>query len=59
VIFIFYARQQVGAAVGLRHRSEFFNFFNHTQFNNPNGNFNNSLFGYVSSARDPRIGQIA
>jgi hypothetical protein len=35
-----------------------FNVFNHGQFNNPSGNFNNSVaggFGYVTSARDPRI----
>jgi hypothetical protein len=42
-------------------RAEFFNVFNHTQFNNPDGNF--SIFGdsmgVVTSARDPRIGQIS
>ncbi len=43
----------------LQFRAEFFNFFNHAQFNNPNGNFNSSLFGYVTSARDPRIGQMS
>jgi hypothetical protein len=36
---------------------EFFNLFNHAQFNNPVGNFSNSQFGLVNSARDPRIGQ--
>jgi hypothetical protein len=40
-------------------RAEFFNFFNHAQFNNPNGNFSSSLFGYVTGARDPRIGQMS
>jgi hypothetical protein len=40
-------------------RLEFFNIFNHTQFNNPNGNFSASNFGVVTSARDPRIGQIS
>jgi hypothetical protein len=39
-------------------RAEFFNIFNHASFNNPNGNFSSSRFGTVSSARDPRIGQI-
>jgi hypothetical protein len=39
-------------------RAEFFNLFNHAQFNNPNGNFANSDFGRVTSARDPRIGQV-
>jgi Carboxypeptidase regulatory-like domain len=40
-------------------RAEFFNIFNHTQFNNPNGDFDSSTFGVVTSARDPRIGQLS
>jgi hypothetical protein len=40
-------------------RLKFFNLFNHAQFNNPNGNFASSQFGYVTSARDPRIGQMS
>ena len=40
-------------------RGEFFNIFNHAQFNNPNGNYTSSLFGIVTSARDPRIGQVS
>ncbi len=40
-------------------RGEFFNIFNHTQFNNPNGNFHSSLFGVVTSANAPRIGQVS
>ena len=43
----------------LQFRTEFFNFFNHAQFNNPNGNFAGSLFGYVNSAWDPHIGQMS
>lgn len=46
----------------LQFRAEAFNVFNHAQFNNPSGNFNNTGvggFGYVTSARDPRIMQIA
>jgi hypothetical protein len=39
-------------------RAEFFNVFNHAQFNNPDGNFTASDFGRVTSARDPRIGQL-
>jgi hypothetical protein len=37
----------------------FFSFFNQAQFNNPTGNFSSSHFGYVTSARDPRIGQMS
>jgi hypothetical protein len=41
-------------------RAEFFNVFNHTQFNNPNGdNHETDTFGRVFSARDPRIGQLS
>ena len=40
-------------------RGEFFNIFNHTQFNNPHGNISSSNFGVVTSARDPRIGQVS
>jgi hypothetical protein len=40
-------------------RFEFFNIFNHAQFNNPGGNITGSSFGIVTSARDPRIGQVS
>ncbi len=40
-------------------RVEFFNVFNHTQFNNPNGNVASRSFGRVSSAHPARIGQVA
>jgi hypothetical protein len=40
-------------------RGEFFNVFNHAQFNNPGGNIDSSSFGIVTSARPPRIGQVS
>ena len=40
-------------------RFEYFNIFNHAQFNNPGGNISDSSFGVVSSTRDPRIGQFS
>jgi hypothetical protein len=41
-------------------RIEFFNIFNHTQFENPGGNISDpSSFGIISNARDPRIGQVS
>jgi hypothetical protein len=40
-------------------RAEFFDVFNHAQFNNPVGDFASSSFGQVTSARSPRIGQLA
>jgi hypothetical protein len=39
-------------------RAEYFNVFNHAQFNNPDGDFNGQM-GVVNSARQPRIGQIS
>ena len=46
-------------SMSLQFRGEFFNLFNHAQFNNPDGEFVDSTFGTVLSARDPRIGQVA
>ncbi|MGA2074899.1 MAG: TonB-dependent receptor [Terriglobia bacterium] len=43
----------------LEFRAEFFDVFNHAQFNNPVGNFAASSFGQITSARSPRIGQLA
>jgi hypothetical protein len=43
----------------LQFRFEFFNAFNHTQFNNPSGSVTNANFGKVTSARSPRIAQVA
>jgi Carboxypeptidase regulatory-like domain/TonB dependent receptor len=45
--------------VELEYRAEFFNAFNHAQFMNPSGTINSSTFGAVTSARDPRIIQMA
>jgi len=43
----------------LEYRAEFFNFFNHAQFEPPIGTFGASNFGQVNAAFDPRIGQMA
>jgi hypothetical protein len=42
-------------------RAEFFNIFNHANFNNPDGEFldSGSTFGLVTRAQSPRIGQLA
>ena len=40
-------------------RIEFFNVFNHAQFQTPSGLINSSSFGVVTNASDPRIGQVA
>jgi hypothetical protein len=44
---------------GLQFRAEFFNIFNHTQFNSVQGNIGSANFGQATTARDPRIGQMA
>jgi hypothetical protein len=51
-------RTRIRESIAFEIRAEFFNIFNHAQFINPNGNFTSSRFGVVTSARDPRIGQI-
>src|ERR1700674_3513082 len=40
-------------------RFEAFNVFNHAQFDNPTGSIDSSQFGTITSAKDPRILQIA
>jgi hypothetical protein len=53
---------QLTESMLVQFRAEAFNVFNHAQFYNPSGNFNNSGaggFGFVTSARDPRIMQLA
>jgi hypothetical protein len=53
-------RTTIRESIAFEIRAEFFNIFNHAQFTNPGGNFNNhDQFGVVTSARDPRIGQVS
>jgi hypothetical protein len=46
-------------STSLELRAEFFNLFNHAQFQTPSGLINSSSFGVVTNASDPRIGQVA
>lgn len=43
----------------LQYRAEFFNFFNTPLLNNPSSSVSDSRFGRITSARDPRIIQMA
>lgn len=52
-------RTVITESMGIEVRAEFFNIFNHTQFTNPGGDISGSQFGQVTSARDPRIGQLS
>ena len=51
-------RIPITEAKALEFRGEFFNIFNHAQFLNPSGDIDGN-FGVVTSARDPRIGQLS
>ncbi len=57
--FGFLKRTAIREQMAFDIRVEFFNIFNHAQFNNPSGNISNQAFGVVTGARDPRIGQVS
>lgn len=57
--FGFLKRTAIREQMAFDIRVEFFNIFNHTQFNNPTGNISSGNFAVVTSARDPRIGQLS
>jgi hypothetical protein len=57
--FALHKTTQLRESMSLQFRAEFFNIANHAQFLNPTGNFTSSQFGEVTSARDPRIGQLS
>jgi len=50
---------RIRESIAFEIRGEFFNIFNHPQFRNPSGDISGGSFGIVSSARDPRIGQVS
>ena len=50
---------QITERLRMQIRGQFFNAFNHPQWNGVALNFNNAIFGRVTSAHDPRIMQIA
>ena len=45
--------------MGYEFRAEFYNIFNNVNFGNPDSGLQDSDFGYISSAGDPRILQVA
>ncbi len=61
--FDFGVHKQIGLpfreGMALEPRVEFFNLFNHAQFNNPTGNANSTAFGRVTSTKGPRVIQLA
>ena len=46
-------------SMNLQFRAEFFDVFNHAQFNAVDGNVNSPTFGKIKTALQPRIGQIS
>jgi hypothetical protein len=49
---------RVVPGVDIQWRMEFFNVFNHTNFGNPNASLAAGAFGTISSAKDPRMGEM-
>jgi outer membrane receptor protein involved in Fe transport len=56
--FSFSKRTEIREHIALQFRGEFFNFFNHAQWSGVGTTFASGTFGQVTSARDPRIGQL-
>jgi hypothetical protein len=46
-------------ALQMEFRAEFFNVLNHTNFGDPQASQTNGAFGRITSANDPRIGQLS
>jgi hypothetical protein len=57
--FALHKTTHITEGTSLEIRAEFFNIFNHAQFQNPSGTFGASTFGDVTGANAPRIGQLA
>ena len=49
----------LGEKANLEFRADFFNIFNHAEFNNPTLSMSSGLFGQITSTTDPRIIQLA
>jgi hypothetical protein len=59
-LFRSFAIPKLGEKTQLQFRVEFFNVFNHTNFVAPSSaNINSGSFGSITSARAPRVGQLA
>jgi len=54
----FSKRTNIHERLTLQFRAEFFNLFNHAQFSGVGATLGSGTFGQVTSARDPRIGQL-
>jgi Carboxypeptidase regulatory-like domain/TonB dependent receptor len=52
-------QNRITERISSQFRAEFFNVFNHVNFNGPSNNVSSSAFGRITSAGDPRILQLA
>ncbi len=50
---------RIAERLNLEFRADFFNVFNHAEFNNPSTSFTSGTFGQISNTADPRIIQLA
>ena len=50
---------RIREGITLQFRSEFFNVFNHVNFNGPSTSLGAGTFGQLTSAKDPRQGELA
>jgi hypothetical protein len=57
--FSLHKTTRIKERMSVEFRAEFFNIFNHAQFNSPVSDFAAPSFGQVTSAGSPRIGQLA
>ncbi|MGH9430111.1 MAG: carboxypeptidase regulatory-like domain-containing protein [Terriglobia bacterium] len=57
--FALHKTTHITEGTSIEFRAEFFNLFNHAQFQNPSGDIQSSTFGDITSAGAPRIGQLA
>jgi hypothetical protein len=55
----FIKKTQLRERVALQFRAEFFNLFNHSQFSGVGTGLGSATFGQVTSARNPRVSQLA
>jgi hypothetical protein len=57
--FAAFKRVRIREGRQVNFRAEFFNFFNHAQFEIPNGSIASVNFGRITTTREPRLVQFA
>ena len=57
--FSIFKKFRISESHSLEFAAQVFNLWNHVMFNNPSGNIGSSTFGRITTARDPRLTQLA